>query len=61
MPTESKRREFISVQQVCADKNVSPRTVYRYISQGILKPYRIGTKLIRFDVEEVERAFTAQR
>lgn len=60
MPTESKRREFTSVRGVCQIGGISPRTVYRLVSAGILKPYRIGPKLIRFDVDEVEQAFTAQ-
>lgn len=63
MPRQSihERRQFVTVRQVCEDHQISERTVYRYIQQGKLKPYRVGPKMIRFDVDEVECALIGQR
>lgn len=61
MPAIPTRRQFITVRQVCDKHQISRRTVYRYIQQGLLNPYRVGPKLIRFDADEVERALVGDR
>ncbi|WP_068042568.1 AlpA family transcriptional regulator [Mycobacterium sp. E2733] len=59
MPTlqPAPRRQYVTVQQVSQQHQISERTVYRFVQRGILRPFRVGPKLIRFDADEVEQAF----
>ena len=42
-------------QSLAEHWNCSPNTIYRLISSGQLRPFRLGGKLIRISVEEVLR------
>lgn len=35
--------------------NVSTRTIYRYIATGLLPAYRVGPRLLRIDLDDLER------
>jgi excisionase family DNA binding protein len=35
----------------------STRTIYRYIKLGRLEAYRLGPKMIRVDLDEIDRLF----
>lgn len=63
MPRQSiaERRQYVTVRQICEAHQISERTVYRYIQMGTLKPYRVGPRLIRFDVDEVEQVLVGER
>ncbi|MBX7445451.1 MULTISPECIES: helix-turn-helix domain-containing protein [unclassified Arthrobacter] len=37
----------------------SPRTIRRMIDRGDLTAYRVGPKLLRIDIREADRVFTA--
>ncbi|KRE79914.1 DNA-binding protein [Arthrobacter sp. Soil763] len=37
----------------------SPRTIRRMIERGELTAYRVGPKLLRIDLREADRVFTA--
>lgn len=37
----------------------SPRTIRRMIDRGDLTAYRVGPKLLRIDLREADRVFTA--
>jgi excisionase family DNA binding protein len=54
-------RTFITERQVCEIYVMSHRTVQRYLKDGLLKAYRVGPKMIRFDADEVERALIGDR
>jgi len=52
----------LSIQQAAAHLGVAPKTVRRWISQGIIPAERVGPRLIRIrqaDVEAVGRRIPA--
>lgn len=50
------KRAYITERQLRDKYQLSHRTVHRYMQDGLLKAYRVGPKMIRFDADEVERA-----
>jgi excisionase family DNA binding protein len=49
-----KRRNLVSVQKGAEYSGLSDKTIRRYISTGQLTGYRIGKKLIRVDLDELD-------
>jgi excisionase family DNA binding protein len=47
--------KYVPISAVCDRYSISPRAVRRYISEGKITAYRIGNKLIRLDLDEVQR------
>ncbi len=47
--------KYVPISAVCEQYSISPRAVRRYISEGKLTAHRVGPKLIRLDLDEVER------
>lgn len=43
-----------SIETAATIAGCSPRTIRRYISQGRLSGYRMGPRLIRVDLAEIE-------
>ncbi|OBK12591.1 helix-turn-helix domain-containing protein [Mycobacterium asiaticum] len=50
-----KRLESLSAAAEYA--NVHPRTIRRYIASGRIKAYRVGPRLIKVDLDELEASF----
>lgn len=48
-------KRFLNVKELAIFLNVSAKTIYGWVYRGIIEPERIGPRLIRFDVEKVER------
>ena len=46
-----------SIQEAASHVSVHPDTIRRRISSGDLKAYRLGKRLIRIDLDEVEALF----
>jgi excisionase family DNA binding protein len=46
-----------SVTAAAEYANCSWRTIYRYMEQGRLTGWRLGPKMIRVDLDEVDRLF----
>ena len=44
--------KFVSVKEIARVLTVSPATIYRWVSQGIIPVYRFG-KTWRFSVDEI--------
>jgi hypothetical protein len=49
------RRRFASVQAVAEMFDVDPATVRRWIASGLVTGYRVGDRLVKLDIAEVER------
>lgn len=49
-------REFVTIDQLCDALHVSRMTIYRYTKDGILKPYRFGSKSL-YKIEDVKQSF----
>lgn len=54
MPSTARRR-LVSVQAAATDLGVSEKTIRRYISSGKLEGFRMGARLIRVDMNQVDR------
>ncbi len=58
MPTPTGRRpaarRLASVQAVAAMYDVDPKTVRRWIASGLVTGYRVGDRLVKLDLNEVE-------
>jgi excisionase family DNA binding protein len=52
------RRQFESLAQASARTGLSIRTLRRRISDGTLNAYRSGPRVIRLDLEDVDRLMT---
>ena len=48
------RPRYASVQAVAEMYDVDPVTVRRWISSGLITGYRIGDRLIKIDLNEIE-------
>ncbi len=46
---------LLSRNEVCRIIGISPSTVKRYGRAGLLNPIKIGTKLVRYDLEDVQK------
>jgi excisionase family DNA binding protein len=48
------RRRFASVQDAARDYDVDPKTVRRWIASGLIHGYRVGDRLIKVDLDEID-------
>lgn len=59
------QRRWASTKEASAYADVHPQTLRRWASQGMLPAYRVGTKNLRFDLNDIDkitkRIPTAQR
>lgn len=46
--------QFVTIAEAAQRSSCSPKTIRRYIAAGHLTAYRMGPKLIRLDVEELD-------
>lgn len=51
----------LTVNELARELRVHPKTVYRWVSRGLLPCQRIGLKPILFDLEEVHSVLRAHR
>lgn len=51
--------ELASLTEAASRYKCNPRTLRRMISRGDLTGYRVGPKLLRIDIREADRIFTA--
>jgi excisionase family DNA binding protein len=51
--TCSPPRVLVDIDEAAAYLGVSPRCVRNWAARGDLTAYRVGTKLLRFDLDEV--------
>ena len=57
MTTHKKtQRTYVSLQAAAAHMQVTPQTIRRMISRGELAGYRLGPRVIRVDLDELDRA-----
>lgn len=49
------RRNLVSLQKFCDMYDITERTGRSWIAQGKIHGYRLGDRLIRVDLDEVER------
>ncbi len=50
----SPARRLMSIADAAERLDCTPRTVRRYISTGTLRGYRVGPRLIRVDLNELD-------
>jgi excisionase family DNA binding protein len=48
------RREMISTAQATARLGVSTATIRNYVANGKITAYRVGSRLLKFDVADVD-------
>jgi excisionase family DNA binding protein len=59
MPPRTARRNLATIQQAAEHLSVNERTVRRRIADGTLTGYRVGPRLVRVDLDEVDRELRA--
>ena len=50
----ARNRTLISVNAAATRLGLDPRTIRRYISDGVLPGYRVGSTLVRVDQDDVD-------
>ena len=53
-PTPSPNRDLGSIDAAAQRMACSPKTVRRMIARGELAAYRVGTKMVRVDLNDVD-------
>lgn len=53
--TKTPPRRYVSPAVAAELYDVDIRTIYRWITEGKITGYRIGTKLIKLDLDEFDR------
>ncbi len=48
-------RRFASLATAAATYDVNPRTVRRWIAEGLITGYRVGGKIVKVDLNEIDR------
>ncbi len=51
--------QMATIEETAIHYKVSERTIHRLIADGTLKPFRIGSKIIRLDLNDSDRVFQA--
>ena len=54
MTVHTRKRRLASVSAAAENYDVNPRTVRRWISDGLITGYRVGTTLVKVDLDEIE-------
>ena len=54
MPANKSQRRLSSINGVAEEYDVSPRTVRRWIADGRIAGYRVGPRLIKIDMNEID-------
>lgn len=57
-PTSQPKKRVGTVRQAADLLQCHPKTVYRYVARGILRPIRMSARKVRFDLDQVD-AFAA--
>ncbi|MBA2559759.1 MAG: helix-turn-helix domain-containing protein [Propionibacteriales bacterium] len=52
--TKAARRTLVSINETATHLGCTTRTIRRYIAEGRLTGYRLGPRLVRLDLSEVE-------
>lgn len=59
MPAKSApRRTLVSLADAADRLGCSPRTIRRWIAEGRLTAYRLGSRAIRIDLEQIDALLT---
>ncbi|WP_407689363.1 DNA-binding protein [Mycobacterium sp. HUMS_1102779] len=56
MPKNKPQLRLASIPVAAATADVCTRTIRRYIAQGRIQGYRVGPRLIKVDLNELENA-----
>ncbi len=54
MPTATRTRRLTTLALAAEYAGVDPRTLRRYVAAGDLTGYRLGPRLIRIDIDELD-------
>ena len=53
--SDTRQRRLVSLAAAAAYADVSTRTLRRYIAQGRLTGYRVGPRLLKVDLDDVDQ------
>jgi excisionase family DNA binding protein len=54
LPTPPASRKYISIGAAAEYLDVTPKTIRRFISEGRLPAYRLGKRMLRVDLADVQ-------
>lgn len=52
-------RQWASLTEAALHAGVSTKTMRRWVASGFIRAYRVGPKLLKVDLNEVDAAFNA--
>lgn len=50
----TQRHQLVSISQASEYADVNPRTIRRWIAAGLLRGYRVGPRLLKVDLHDVD-------
>lgn len=57
MPKQPPSRKLVSIAVAAETADVCDKTIRRWISEGRINGYRVGARLIKVDLDELEATF----
>jgi excisionase family DNA binding protein len=57
----AKMTEFLTIDEAARYLKISRTTVYRFVRQGLLVPYRLGERVVRFRKDDLDAALKPDR
>lgn len=52
---------YVSIAEIANTYRISPRTIHRYVADGIIPCHRISKRMVRYRISEVEEALIGRR
>jgi excisionase family DNA binding protein len=57
-PPKANHRAYVGIPEAATYLDVTPKTIRRYIAEGRLPAYRLGDRVVRIKVADLDAALT---
>jgi excisionase family DNA binding protein len=57
-PPKANHRAYVGIPEAATYLDVTPKTIRRYIAEGRLPAYRLGDRIVRIKVADLDAALT---
>ena len=57
-PPKANHRAYVGIPEAATYLDVTPKTIRRYIAEGKLPAYRLGDRIVRIKIADLDAALT---